>query len=349
MHDTVTELLRNKWATTVYASNTLGADPRALGGIGVEVLQSDLIQHLEAHPSGYDAVIISRPNNFERFVDHVRRTQPDAPVVYDAEALYHRRFGRQLGLAENEGVAQLIRSEHDHYLGIESSIATLADAIVTISEDEADFFRSVPDHAPVEVRPPMFTMSDPGPNGFSERRDLVMVAGWPAGAPSPNADGLRWFVRTVLPIVRARHPWVRLYVTGADPPTAIRALSSPNVTFLGNVTNLATLHDSVRVAISPIRYGAGVKLKVVEGLRYGVPLVATSVGAEGLPLAVAAAIRVTDDPRRFAEHVLDLLEHEDSWDAARASVLEARKALEGQPKPWTDILMGARSRRLQTA
>ncbi len=350
MHDTVTELLRNKWAPTVFASNTLGADPRPLGGIGVEVLEGDLVHHLEALPSSYDAVIISRPNNFERFAHHVRLTQPGAPIVYDSEALYHRRFGRQLDLAEEGGVERQIRSERDYYLAIESSIATSADAVVSISEDEADFFRSTPGHATVEVRPPMFTMNVPGPNGFSERRDLVMVAGWLAGASSPNGDGLRWFVRTVLPIVRARHPWVRLYVTGADPPSAIQALASPNVTFLGNVTNLGTLHDSVRIAISPIRYGAGVKLKVVDGLRYGVPVVSTTVGADGLPPSVQSAVRISDDPRTFAEHVLDLLEHEKSWSAARASVLEARKAIEGQPKPWNEILMAARrSRRLETA
>ena len=218
MYETATELLRGKWSPTIFATDVLGTDPRALGAMGIEVLRGDLALHLQDPDVSYDAVVISRPNNFARWVDLVRSSQPGAVVVYDTEALYHRRLARQMSL---EGPLESIRQlqlEFDLYLGIEKDIATAADAIVTISEAEGDFFRAVPDHSPVWVRSPISWATSPGISTFRERRDMIMVAGWLAGAQSPNADGLRWFMHSVFPIVRARLPWVRLYVTGTNPP-----------------------------------------------------------------------------------------------------------------------------------
>ena len=108
------------------------------------------------------------------------------------------------------------------------------------------------------------------------------VAGWSAGPSGPNADGLRWFVRDVLPRVKAEVPWVRLRVTGSMMPVEISALADPNVRCEGEVNDLAAFYDGLRVAIAPLRFGAGVKLKTVQALQHGVPIVCTSIGAEAI-------------------------------------------------------------------
>ena len=117
---------------------------------------------------------------------------------------------------------------------------------------------------------------------FADRTDVVFVAAWLAGPDSPNADGLRWFIRAVWPLVIAEIPWARLRVTG-DAPSSVRALASePDVEFTGLVPDIYDVYDRARVAVVPLRYGAGVMTKAIEALRFGVPMVTTTVGASGL-------------------------------------------------------------------
>ena len=105
----------------------------------------------------------------------------------------------------------------------------------------------------------------------------MLVAGWLGGPRSPNADGLVWFVREVLPLVVARIPWFRLRVTGANPPPAIASLGDQSVTLVGGVEDLAPVYNAARLAISPLRFGSGVKMKVLEAISLGWPLVLSSL------------------------------------------------------------------------
>ena len=117
-----------------------------------------------------------------------------------------------------------------------------------------------------------------------------------------------WFVQKVLPLIRARIPWVRLRVTGQDPPPELLRYASPNLVFEGHVGDLAKFYDEARVAIVPVRFGAGVKLKTIEALQYGVPTVTTAVGAEGIDIHQTGALAITDDPAEFALNVAILLD-----------------------------------------
>ena len=105
------------------------------------------------------------------------------------------------------------------------------------------------------------------PRPFADRRDIGFVAGWLAGPTSPNADGLRWFVGEVLPRVTAVLPWIRLRVTGGSVPAEIRALASPNLIFEGQVPDISAFYYELRLAVAPLRFGAGVKLKTVQALQ----------------------------------------------------------------------------------
>ncbi len=87
------------------------------------------------------------------------------------------------------------------------------------------------------------------------------------------------------------------------------------------------------MAIAPIRFGAGVKLKTIEALQFGVPTVSTEVGAEGIPTASTGALLVADDPVLFAEHVCALLDNIDAWETQR-------RRIEGLHRLWTSSPAG---------
>ena len=243
--------------------------------IGVRILEGDLEDHLRRPHIEYDVVIISRPYNYERFGKMVRKLQPQAAIVYDAEALYFRRTEREAQLSDDPLVNERLRVEARNMQESEQRYFSDADQAVCISEVEAAFARKLEGASPVHIIEARLHDPQWTDRSFDQRRDVIFVAGWLSGAGSPNGDGLTWFVQKVLPLIRARIPWVRLRVTGQNPPSEVLKYASPSVVFEGRVRDLAMFYGDARVAIAPIRFGAGVKLKTIEALQYGVPTVAT--------------------------------------------------------------------------
>ena len=134
------------------------------------------------------------------------------------------------------------------------------------------------------------------------RKGVLFVAGF---AHPPNVDAARWLVTEVMPRVRERAPDLDLWLVGANPTAEVQALAGERVHVTGYVTDeqLQAFYRAARIAVVPLRFGAGVKSKVVEALRYGLPLVTTAVGAQGLEELDEVA-RVEDDPEAIAEAIL---------------------------------------------
>jgi glycosyltransferase involved in cell wall biosynthesis len=129
----------------------------------------------------------------------------------------------------------------------------------------------------------------------------------------------------VLPLIRARVPDARLTIAGSNPQPDVLALAGDAVSVHANVSDaeLRALYRNARVATVPLRYGAGVKLKVVEALREGLPLVTTSIGAQGLP-GLDRVASICDEPQAFADAVCTLLTNGIAW--AERSVTQVEYA-----------------------
>jgi glycosyltransferase involved in cell wall biosynthesis len=190
--------------------------------------------------------------------------------------------------------------------------------VVCVSRDEAAFFASHGART-VQVRTPWLRHASLTSPSLRERADIGFVAGWLGGVWSPNGDGLAWFASQVLPRITAVVPWARLRVTGTLPPE-LRPFEGPNLTSTGFVDDLAMFYRGLRVAVAPIRYGAGVKLKTVEAVQYGVPIVATPVGAEGLEELHGEAIAVHEAADAFAAAVIARLVDVAVWRRHRAAI-----------------------------
>ena len=300
--------------------------------LGVEVIDQGLEELLGPSGRHYGIVIVSRPHNWTASIATLRRLRGGVPVVYDAEALFHRRLERQLRFVTDAPTALRVERNAAELAEVEREIAAEADYVVAISEEEAEFFReNSPRPRNVVVHPPFFAISNPTPAELGARRGIGFVAGWSAGPDSPNADALAWFARQVLPKVRARAPGSRLRVTGDDPPATVRRLVTPAIEFVGQVERLEDFYGSVRVIIVPLRYGSGVKLKTVEAVQYGVPTVATTVGAEGIDLDEPGAVLVVDEPEEFAASVVTLLVDDAAWRSQRGKALAQQASWAARP------------------
>lgn len=284
-------------------------------------LVTDLDGYLGSDGVDVDVVVVSRPANAERYRPVIDRRLAGRPVVYDAEALFFRRLERQAEVAEPDARAGLLEQAAS-MRALERDLASWADQMVTISEDEADTIRPFT-RAPVHVVGPRRRGAHPTASAYEARSGACLVAGWAAGPGSPNADGLRWFARDVLPRIRAQLPAFRLLVTGDDPPPDVTWAAGPAVEFVGGLPDLGELYDRVRVAISPTRFGAGVKLKTVEAVQHGVPVVCTLEAAAGLGADLAAAVWVAADAPAFADAVVALAGDRRAWERARRAALAA--------------------------
>jgi glycosyltransferase involved in cell wall biosynthesis len=130
----------------------------------------------------------------------------------------------------------------------------------------------------------------------------------------PNIDGARALVGDVMPLVWRDLPDVPVKIVGPDPPESVSALASSRVDVAGWVPDLDPLLDSARVLVAPLTYGAGLKGKVTQALAHGLPVVTTSVGAEGLDAVDGEHMLIAEAPADLAARVLRVLLDDGLWD-----------------------------------
>ncbi len=124
----------------------------------------------------------------------------------------------------------------------------------------------------------------------------------------PNADAVLHFTQTILPLIRRRVPDAQLAVVGHRPPLAVRGLAERGeIVLAGTVDDLLPYYREAKVCVAPLRAGSGTRLKILEAMALGRPVVSTGVGCEGLEVVDGVHLLVADEPVDFADRVVQLL------------------------------------------
>ena len=144
---------------------------------------------------------------------------------------------------------------------------------------------------------------------------------------APNVDAARYFYEEIFPLVQQQIPQARWAVVGTDPaPEISKMAEDPAVTVTGRVPDLRDYMNRAQVSVDPLRVGAGLQNKVLEGMSMGLPMVITSVANEGIQAVHGENILIADEPDVFAQHVVGLLEDAEKRSrlgrAARAFIVE---------------------------
>lgn len=266
----------------------------------------------------FDVVYLHRASVAQRYATLVRTHQPRARLVYAVADLHHVRLARQ---ADVEGRPELLGAARRMRLA-ECMAALTADCVVTHSENEAALLRTavagvavhrVPWAVPVATRAPSLAV-----------RSGVGFVG-PA-AHAPNADAARWLVQAVMPLVWAEEPGLPCILIGTMPPALVQELSGPLVHVLGHVPDLVAAVGRLRLTVAPLRFGAGVKGKVLDSLAARTPCVMTRIAAEGIGLPPVLRSLVSDDPAGLAARIVRLHRDDEAHRAAvRAGVALVRR------------------------
>jgi glycosyltransferase involved in cell wall biosynthesis len=231
-------------------------------------------------------------------------------------------FGRQ----PNPAVRAVGRFEARRLAAFERDQCSAFDAVIVLSDDDRRRFEALGVRAPMKVLPPGVEPVEPVADG-PQRRHIVHIGTghWP-----PIAEGLRWYLDRVHPLVRRTLPAVETWFVGPPPRTLERGPAPDGVRVKGYLDDLRPVYDQTAVFIVPLLVGGGVRLKILHALARGLAIVSTSAGSEGLGLEPGRHLLVEDDPRRFAEAVVAVASdprlRRDLGQAGRALVQERFRA-----------------------
>lgn len=274
--------------------------------MGVEVLYGNYYYNnwkswLKENAHYFDYIYLQRPHIAVKYMDLVKRYS-DAKIFYFAHDLHYVREMREYELTGDK--AHLKASEH--WKGIEHDLFAKADVEHLVGSYEQGVVQEAfPDKAVRNI--PLYIyeqLRDDINKNFEERKDIMYVGGF--GHP-PNIDAVLWFGKEVFPKILEKYPDIKWYVVGSKVTEEIQAMASDNIIVTGFLSDedLEALYKKCRMAVVPLRVGAGVKGKVVEATYYQIPLVTTSIGAEGLS-AEEHAFEIVDDANEMADLINEL-------------------------------------------
>ncbi|RQS34591.1 methyltransferase domain-containing protein [Burkholderia sp. Bp8992] len=186
-----------------------------------------------------------------------------------------------------------------------------ADATIVVSRLENDVLKELAPQANVH-RIPIPRMPTRSGRTFDERSGVVFVGGF---AHRPNIDAVQFLVEEIWPIVRRSQPTAELRIVGSGVTDYIRSLDNPamGVKIVGFVENLGDVLDVARVSVAPLRFGAGIKGKVVSSLLHGVPSVLSKIASEGMGLVAGEQVLEGDSAEEIAAAIVKLLEDPQLW------------------------------------
>jgi glycosyltransferase involved in cell wall biosynthesis len=278
----------------------------ALATLGIKPLSApwygSVEEVLRRHAGRIDVIYLHRAGNAAAYSKLARQYSPRALLVYGVADLHHVRLARQGSVENRPEITR--RAER---LQVEEMVtARLADVVITHSNAEAALLRACVPGVRVAVVPwsvPLRTST----RGFAERKDVVFVGYF---RHEPNVDAVQWLAQKIVPLVRQQDPTIGFRIVGNDMPDSLRRLAQPGLDLIGSVETLDALLDETRLTVAPLRYGAGLKAKVLESLAAGVPCVGTSIAFEGMTLPPALTGCVADTPAAFATALVRLYRDE---------------------------------------
>jgi O-antigen biosynthesis protein len=278
--------------------------------IGVEVLHGafagTLRKVLQTRGQSLDAIMFCRHYIASRYIDQVRSFAPHARIIFDTIDLHFVREEREAELRNDASMFRSAAVTRAKELGVMKH----ADLTLVVSEFEKSLLGEVLPSAQVDVVS-LINDEAPAPLRFSGRSGILFIGGF---RHPPNVDGITWYITEVLPHVRRALPDVTTTIVGSNMPSSLQALAREGIDIRGFVENTEPLLLNARVSIAPLRFGAGIKGKINEAMKYGIPVVATACAVEGMHLTPETDVLVSDEPAAFAQAIVRAYGDESLWD-----------------------------------
>lgn len=273
--------------------------------MGVEVLygpyySKHIFDWFRENQEDIDFVYLNRPHITEKYIDFLKENT-NIKLIYYGHDLHFLRMSREYELTKDEE----LKKDIDVWKKKEFDIMKKAAMSYYPSYIEEEAIHEIDPSIKVKaITAYVFEkFREDIRYDFTDKKGILFVGGFGHG---PNVDAVLWFAKEVYPLIRAKAD-IPFYIVGSNATDEVKALEGNGITVKGFVSEeeLCELYLNSKLVVVPLRYGAGVKGKVVEAIYYGTPIITTSVGAEGIPEA-DSVMRIENNPAEFAELVVTM-------------------------------------------
>ncbi len=320
----IVRLLKDQgYHVTFIARNANGQEryARILQGMGIEVHASDPAMlrsiGLEAQGPGIDMkrLLARRSYNMAylsfydialQYLPAIREFSPETKIAVDSVDIHFVREQRMAEILRDEALME--RAEKTRREEIE--IYGVADAVVTVTDQDWGHLEPYLPERDHFVIPNIHPVKD-DPLTCELREGLLFIGNF---NHPPNADAVTYFVREIFPLVKREMPGMTVTVVGNNPPEEITSLQGEDVLVTGYVPETEPYLKKARVSISPLRFGSGMKGKIGEAMAAGLPVVTTSIGAEGMGLVSGENALIADDIESFSRGIINLCNDDRLWE-----------------------------------
>ncbi|MEM8498589.1 MAG: glycosyltransferase [Pseudomonadota bacterium] len=273
-----------------------------LESLGVELLLGNYYQQnwkswLSDNAQYIDIAYLHRPHIAEKYIDYILSLKASIKIIYFGCDLHYLRARRQYALEGGDNLKREIKTWHDR----EWSLFGKADTVLYPSEAEVSEIKK--EDAEVKaIAIPLYVL-DVVEKEISKKEPLLLFVG--GFNHPPNVDAVNWFVEEIWPLVKSEVADATFHIVGSNTPDDICALADEDVHIHGFLSDdeLEELYDKALISIAPLRFGAGIKGKILGSMAHGVPVVTTSIGAEGIPCS-EHCMGIADDSVNFAREVI---------------------------------------------
>jgi glycosyltransferase involved in cell wall biosynthesis len=277
---------------------------KLLGAQGVEI--GDLIDYRKLIRTGHFRVaILSRPHVAEALIDSLRKIDKNLRIVFDTVDIGFVRLEREYKLTGDQRFAL----EAGRAKKLETRLARASDRVWCVTATDMAALSKEAPRTPIDIIPTIHPLRDRGV-AFEKREGLVFIGGF---LHRPNIDAARYFLEEIFPLVSQTLQSVRVTIIGGNVPAEIAEYSSPKISVTGYVPDVEPLFGSARVFVAPMRFGSGIKGKIGHALSFGLPVVTTSIGAEGMDLVHGHHAMISDDPEEFAGAIVKVYNDRELW------------------------------------
>lgn len=244
----------------------------------------------------------------------IKKARPHLKLICDTDSVWSRFVLR--GLPYEKSAVKKARRwmEGQKKILEERAWVKMCDATLAVSEVDQDYYRSLGGNAS-KVR--LFynvidlqSYQNRPPRPAALKSPAIYLAGY-YGIGSPMEEAALWVIREVLPLLKKKIPNVHFYIVGNGSKETMGAYASDSITVTGKLPSVLDYLCHVDVALVPLKFESGTRFKILEAAACEVPIVSTTLGAEGLPVTHGKDILIADEPAAFAEAIETIIRKKD--------------------------------------
>lgn len=276
---------------------------------GVEIIgcEDSFAEHVEkwfADNGKYiDYVYLNRPDVAGWCLDMLKK-YTKAKIIFQGHDLHHLRMQREYDLKPSKKLLDEVKIMKD----LELRILPQMDVVTYFSDKEIELIKNMNLNISVLDIVPLYMFDEESKKRYiaKDRRDIMFIGGY---NHVPNVDAVCWLVNEIMPSVWNKNPGIKLHLVGSNMPKNLVKMCEHNSNIIvhGFLSDdeLDNLYTKIKISIIPLRFGAGIKGKIIEAIYNKIPVITTSIGAEGIP-SKYGLLTICDGATELAEHILSM-------------------------------------------